>query len=63
VAIGRIMFEAWHKHTLEARKQREYFEVNPAKSNFPSLFHAPFSLYFPASGVFFWVFFSLSERK
>lgn len=26
VSIGRIMFEAWHKHTLEARKQREYFE-------------------------------------
>ena len=27
VSVGRIMFEAWHKHTLEARKQREYFEV------------------------------------
>lgn len=26
VSIGRIMFQAWHKHTLEARKQREYFE-------------------------------------
>ncbi|XP_070192734.1 F-box and leucine-rich repeat protein 13-like isoform X2 [Littorina saxatilis] len=26
VSIGRIMFEAWNKHTLEARKQREYFE-------------------------------------
>lgn len=27
VCVGRIVFEAWHKHTLEARRQREYFEV------------------------------------
>ncbi|XP_025107990.1 dynein regulatory complex subunit 6-like isoform X5 [Pomacea canaliculata] len=26
VCVGRIVFEAWHKHTLEARRQREYFE-------------------------------------
>ncbi|XP_055882986.1 dynein regulatory complex subunit 6-like isoform X2 [Biomphalaria glabrata] len=26
VSIGRVMFQAWYKHTLEARKQREYFE-------------------------------------
>ncbi|CAL1538996.1 unnamed protein product [Lymnaea stagnalis] len=27
VSVGRVIFEAWNKHTLEARKQREYFEV------------------------------------
>ncbi|XP_012940737.1 dynein regulatory complex subunit 6 isoform X2 [Aplysia californica] len=26
VSVGRVIFEAWYKHTLEARKQREYFE-------------------------------------
>ncbi|XP_059176773.1 F-box and leucine-rich repeat protein 13-like [Physella acuta] len=26
VSMGRVIFQAWHKHTLEARKQREYFE-------------------------------------
>lgn len=27
VSIGRVIFEAWHTHTLDARRQREYFEV------------------------------------
>ena len=27
VLIGKEIFEAWHNHTLEARRQREYFEV------------------------------------
>ncbi|KAL5014145.1 hypothetical protein ScPMuIL_008415, partial [Solemya velum] len=26
VAMGRIIFEAWHNHTLDAKRQREYFE-------------------------------------
>ncbi|XP_060578635.1 F-box and leucine-rich repeat protein 13-like isoform X2 [Ruditapes philippinarum] len=26
VSIGRVIFEAWHTHTLDARRQREYFE-------------------------------------
>ncbi|WAR25340.1 DRC6-like protein, partial [Mya arenaria] len=26
VSIGRVIFEAWHSHTLDARRQREYFE-------------------------------------
>lgn len=28
VSIGRVIFEAWHSHTLDARRQREYFEIN-----------------------------------
>ncbi|XP_053377632.1 dynein regulatory complex subunit 6-like isoform X5 [Mercenaria mercenaria] len=28
VSIGRVIFEAWHTHTLDARRQREYFEIN-----------------------------------
>ncbi|XP_048257618.1 dynein regulatory complex subunit 6-like isoform X5 [Haliotis rufescens] len=26
VAVGRVIFQAWHHHTLDAKKQREYFE-------------------------------------
>uniref|UniRef100_A0A0B6Z5N4 F-box domain-containing protein n=1 Tax=Arion vulgaris TaxID=1028688 RepID=A0A0B6Z5N4_9EUPU len=26
ISMGRVIFEAWYKHTMEARKQREYFE-------------------------------------
>ncbi|XP_052285316.1 dynein regulatory complex subunit 6-like isoform X3 [Dreissena polymorpha] len=27
VSIGRVIFQAWHSHTLDARRQREYFEL------------------------------------
>ena len=27
VAVGRVIFEAWHNVTLDAKKTREYFEV------------------------------------
>ncbi|KAL4228633.1 Dynein regulatory complex subunit 6 [Mactra antiquata] len=39
VSIGRVIFEAWHTHTLDARRQREYFEVNILCSYFIYLFH------------------------
>lgn len=27
MSMGKIILEAWYKHTMEAHKQREYFEV------------------------------------
>jgi F-box/leucine-rich repeat protein 13 len=27
VAVGRVIFKAWHSVTLDAKRTREYFEV------------------------------------